>query len=339
MYATRTAPHHRPVACGRAGADPRVVATRDPLARALRAQRQSKYVAFRASFDPASPEAWCELVRDLVAMANTEGGALVLGLERDGSAVGLDPAAFHALDLASVTGRVREHTGHDLPQLALRRAEKDGRDLLAFVLQPAPVPIPFTKALDCGATPIAPGSVWVRRGARSVPATREDLRATIERRLEKERSAWAARLEQAIRIPASLRAPVGVGDVQQVTDPRAPAIRLVDRPDAPAYRLESPDALYPYRQKELIARLRDLLPEGTHVTAHTLMTINWAHKTRERPEWTYHPKFGSVQYNDAFARWIVEQVEEDPQFLEKAHRHWYVVRYGREPGSSSNPIS
>jgi hypothetical protein len=333
MYAGPT------VAAARASPDSGGVASRDHLARALRAVRPSKYVGFRRAFDPASDEAWCELVRDLVAMANTEGGALVLGLDRDGSAVGLEPAVFHALDLASVTTRVREHTGYDLPELELRRCEKDGRDLLAFVLEPVSVPVPFTKSLACGssdgrrAMPISPGSIYVRRGARSVPATRADLQAAIDRRLEQERSAWTARLEQAIRIPARVRVSPGVfGDVQQVTDPGAPAIRLVDEPDAPAYRLENPDALYPYRQKELIARLRELLPEGTPVSGHTILTINWAHKTRERPEWTYHPKFGSVQYNEAFARWIVEQVEKDPGFLEKAHRHWYAVRYGRSPG-------
>jgi hypothetical protein len=170
--------------------------------------------------------------------------------------------------------------------------------------------------------------VYVRRGGRSVPATHEDLASALGRRVDEERSAWTDRLRDVIRIPASVRISTGIGDVQQVTDPGAPAIRLVDQPDAPAYRLENPDALYPYRQKELIARLRELLPAGTRVNAHTLLTINWAHKTRERPEWTYHPKFGSVQYNEAFARWIVEQVEEDPEFLAKAHRHWYAVRYG-----------
>jgi hypothetical protein len=310
------------------------VATRDPLARALRAVRQSKLVALRASFDPTADEQWCELVRDLVAMANTDGGAIVLGLDPHGSAIGLEPAVFHTLDLASVTGRVKAYTGYDLTELTLRRCEKDGRPLLAFVIERAPVPIPFTKSLPCGsadgrrALPISPGAVYVRRGGRSVPATREDLASAVGRRLDEERSAWTDRLRDVIRIPASVRVSTGIGDVQQVTDPGAPAIRLVDQPDAPAYRLENPDALYPYRQKELIARLRELLPEGTMVNAHTLLTINWAHKTRERPEWTYHPKFGSVQYNDAFARWIVEQVEKDPEFLEKAHRHWYAVRYG-----------
>lgn len=325
--------------------DSAAVTTPDPLARALRAVRQSKHVALRAGFDPAAEEDWCGLVLDLVAMANTDGGALVLGLGPDGSTVGLEPAVFHALDRASVIARVKEHTRYDFPELTLRRCEKDGEALLAFVLERSLVPIPFTKAFACGAegrrraVTISPGAVYVRRGGRSVPAKREDLASAIRRRIDEERGAWRQRLRDFIRIPASVRVSAGIGDVQQVTDPGAPAIRLVDEPDAPAYRLENPDSVYPYRQKELIARLRELLPEGMKVTAHTLLTINWAHRTRERPEWTYHPKFGSVQYNEAFARWIVEQVEQDPQFLEKAHHHWYVVRYGKAPDRSGDPLS
>jgi len=294
-------------------------------------------VAFRASFDPTSDEQWCELVRDLVAMANTDGGALVLGLDDSGGPVGVDPSLVHALDRASVVARVRQQTGYELPELAVRRTEKGTRPLLAFVVERATVPIPFIRACmpsgARGTTEISAGSVYVRRGRRSVPATRADLQAAIERRLDEERRTWRNRVAEVIRIPASVRvssaAAKGVGDVHLVTDPAAPGIRIVDQPDVPAYRLENPDAVYPYRQKELIARLRELLPEGPPVNAHTLLTVNWAHGTRDRPEWTYHPKFGSVQYNEAFAQWIVEQVRRDPQFFEKAHRHWYAIRYGR----------
>jgi hypothetical protein len=319
---------HEPDSAGMAG-----MVTRDPLARALGATRQSKHVVFLAGFDPSSDVQWCELVRDLVAMANTDGGALVLGLDARGTAVGLDPATFHALDHASVTRRVSDLTGYGLPELSLRRSEKEGKELLAMVVERTPVPIPFVKSCVVGegrrSSPVSPGAVFVRRGGKSVPATRDDLEALVERRMEEERAAWRRRITDVVRIPARVRVSGGLGDVQQVTDPGAPAIRIVDQPDAPAYRMENPDAVYPYRQKELIARLRELLPEGTPVSGHTLLTINWAHRTRERPEWTYHPKFGSVQYNEAFARWIVEQVEKDPQFIEKAHRHWYAVRYGR----------
>jgi hypothetical protein len=328
------------------------MATRDHLDRALRAIRQSKHVAFRASFDPGSEEDWCELVRDLVALANTDGGAVVLGVDHAGAAVGLDPAVFHALDRAAVIERVRQHTGYEFPELDVRRTEKDARSLLALVVERAGVPIPFTRPCTTGSgrttSAIAAGSVWVRHGGKSAPATRADLAVAIARRLDEERRTWRQRVAEVIRVPASVRVSSvtgkGVGDVQQVTDPGAPGIRIVDQPDAPAYRLENPDAVYPYRQKELIARLRellsDLLPAGTAVTGHTLMTINWAHGTRERPEWTYHPKFGSVQYNEAFALWIVEQVERDPQFFDKAHRHWYAVRYPhRTPGDGPGALS
>jgi hypothetical protein len=314
------------------------MARRDPVVRALEAQRQSKHVVFRAAIDPTSDAQWCELVRDLVALANTDGGVLVLGVDRHGMPVGLDPAAFHALSRASVTERVRSHTGYDLPELSVRRLEKGGRALLAFIVERTHAPIPISKAgaaADGRASQLVAGAVYVRRGGRSVPATRSDMSAMIERRLDDERAAWRHRLLEMTRVPARLHVTETIGDVKQVTDPSAPAIRIVDQPDAPAYRMENPDAVYPYRQKELIARLRELLgellPEGTAVSAHTILSINWAHGTRERPEWTYHPKFGSVQYNEAFAQWIVDQVRKDPAFLEKAHRHWYVVRYGRPP--------
>ena len=73
-------------------------------------------------------------------------------------------------------------------------------------------------------------------------------RREIERRLDQERRSWRDRVSQIIRIPARVRVSAGIGDVQQVTDPGAPAIRIVDQPDAPAYHLETPDAVYPYRQ-------------------------------------------------------------------------------------------
>jgi len=41
----------------------------------LRAKRESKYVDFKRKFDPANPGEWCELIKDMVAMANS-GGAL-----------------------------------------------------------------------------------------------------------------------------------------------------------------------------------------------------------------------------------------------------------------------
>ncbi len=50
----------------------------------LKAKRESKYVEFKRSFDPASTGAWCELIKDIVAMANTGGGVILIGLDNGG---------------------------------------------------------------------------------------------------------------------------------------------------------------------------------------------------------------------------------------------------------------
>lgn len=39
----------------------------------LRAKRESKYVDFKRQFDPASAGEWCEIIKDVVAMANSGG--------------------------------------------------------------------------------------------------------------------------------------------------------------------------------------------------------------------------------------------------------------------------
>ena len=41
----------------------------DLVDRAIKAKRESKYVDFKSSFEPASTGEWCELVKDIVAMA------------------------------------------------------------------------------------------------------------------------------------------------------------------------------------------------------------------------------------------------------------------------------
>ena len=43
----------------------------DHIERARVAKRESKYLDFKERFDPGSLGEWCELLKDLVAMANS----------------------------------------------------------------------------------------------------------------------------------------------------------------------------------------------------------------------------------------------------------------------------
>lgn len=55
---------------------------------------------------PSSPAAWCELVKDIVACANSGGGVLVFGVNNDSSVCGGDLSAVKEMDPATITSKI-----------------------------------------------------------------------------------------------------------------------------------------------------------------------------------------------------------------------------------------
>ena len=79
--------------------------------KALNSKRESKTVEFKSEFDPTSRGAWCEILKDVVAMANSGGGAIVFGLEGGGRPSGVDIEGVLGLDPAEVVDQVFAYTG------------------------------------------------------------------------------------------------------------------------------------------------------------------------------------------------------------------------------------
>src|SRR5437588_10308492 len=77
------------------------------------AKNESKSVDFKSAFDPDCAADWCELLKDIVAMANSGGGTVLIGVADDGQCTGrlstfkiLQPAPAKTTDkIANSTGR------------------------------------------------------------------------------------------------------------------------------------------------------------------------------------------------------------------------------------------
>jgi predicted HTH transcriptional regulator len=54
------------------------------LESALQSSSESIRTEFKESFDISSPQEWCELIKDIVAIANTEGGVILIGVDNFG---------------------------------------------------------------------------------------------------------------------------------------------------------------------------------------------------------------------------------------------------------------
>ena len=75
----------------------------DYIAVALEAGTESAKVDFKRQFDPTSTPEWLELLKDIVALANSGGGAVVIGVADDGAPSQVDVSSLFAIDPAEVT--------------------------------------------------------------------------------------------------------------------------------------------------------------------------------------------------------------------------------------------
>lgn len=272
------------------------------LEQALAARRGSRRVALRMEFDPDSRESWRELIRDVAALANSGGGVTLIGKR---------------IEAFQVSETLREYADTDFADLEIVEATRDDKPVVALLVGEATTPIVFTNR------EIGKGVVYVRHGAKSVAATTQDLAAIIDRRVQMVRRSWLTAVKHVVQGSAIL--PLGVlpPEIRDSDSPEATPIRVVEDPNAPAFRLMDFDKSHPFRQKEVLAELRDRLP-GIALNAFDLLAVRKVFHIDDNADFSHQTKFGTRQYSPKFVEWLVAQGQKDPEFFQNVRR-----RFGR----------
>lgn len=291
----------------------------------LAAKRESKRLDFKRAFDPDSLSDWCEVLKDLAAMANSGGGHIIIGVNNDGSTPG-DPtvAKVLALDPAKLTDKMLSYTGTQFDHFAIIEGERAGQQVAVLSVGQASSPLVFSRpgtyALPDGKqrTAFSQGTIYVRHGAKSEPATTEDVSKLIERRLQTARREWMAGVRKVVTAPSGARIQVLPAGVRQSTSPDATPIRITDNPAAPEYRLVDPDVTHPWRQKELIGEINKKLPEGKRINQYHIRAIRVLYEIDAKAEFYHKGKFSSPQYSAALYEWLLQEYARDGQFFAKA---------------------
>jgi hypothetical protein len=296
----------------------------DAVGKALQAQRESKTVEFKSEFDPTLRGAWCEILKDIVAMANSGGGVIVFGLEEAGRPSGADIRAVLKLDLAEVSDKIHAYTGVHFADFEIIDAAKEGHQLAMLAIKTSESPIAFTKAgtYDAGGgkqkTAFSKGTVYFRHGAKSEPGTTADIAGAIERRLKAIRQEWLSGVRRVVQAPPGSQLSVLPPEIRDSNSPDATPIRIVDDPSAPAYRIVDPDQTHPLRQKELIAEVKKKIPENIVFNQFDAQAIRKTVPDANVPRYHHKPRFGSPQYSFDSVDWIVAQCQQDPTFFQQA---------------------
>jgi hypothetical protein len=304
-----------------------------PLERALARQRGSRSVAFREGFDPAERGEWCELVRDVVALANSGGGWLLVGIGSRGVPSGFDVTPILALHPAHISEHVQAFTGERFDDVEIVRAEKDGQRVAALRIGPARVAMVFERAGSYARsdgrqrTAFPAGTTYFRHGSRSVPGTTQDLQDFLDRRLEEIRKGWVQGVKKVVEAPAGAQVEVVPQEIVQSASPSAQPIRVTDDPDAPIYRVINPDANYPFRQKDVIAEVNRRLG-GAVVNQHTILSVRRVFAIEGDARYQYRSRFGTPQYSQEFIDWLIGEYQRDAEFFNAARRAYGQLRQG-----------
>jgi hypothetical protein len=293
--------------------------------KALTAKRESKTVDFKRTFDSESAGDWCELVKDIVAMSNSGGGSILIGVENDGSCPG-DSCVPKVLELdpATITDKLAKYTGIQLDSFSIESGERAGQQIAIMSIRSAAMPLIFEKpgtyALNDGKqkTAFGIGTLYVRHGAKSEPATSEDIARIIERQLQRIRKEWLSGVRKVVNAPTGSSVSILSPDVRQSESSEATPIRITKNLAAPEYRLVDPDITHPWRQKEVIAEVNRSVQEAHRINSFHILAVRHLYDVDNDPRFFHKSKFAAPQYSPAFASWLLEQYVSDNSFFEKA---------------------
>jgi hypothetical protein len=305
----------------------------DLVKKALSSKRESKSVEFKQAFDVASQGDWCELIKDIIALANSGGGIILIGVDNHGQPTGFNIKPIIEFDSANITNKIHKYTEVQFSEFEILEEEKEGHKVAVLIIPPVSIPIIFTKpgSYDIGAgkqkTAFGQGTVYFRHGAKSETGNTEDIRKAIERQLESIRKDWIRGVRKVVTAPRGSKVVVASGEVTESGSPNATPIRIVNDPTAPAYRKIDPDISHPYRTKDLIQILNDKLAGQIKLTTHDVLCIRRLFGCENNPSFCHKPTFSSMQFSEALINWIMQKYAADPSFFDKVRQECHEKRF------------
>ena len=310
------------------------------LRKAIEGKKETRFVDFKSAFDPTHTGECCEIIKDIVAMANSGGGVIVVGVTDKGSPSGSDLAPVRGLDNAHFGNLLHKYTESNFADVEIHEIARDQDMVVAIRVGPSETPLVFAQA---GAyadltkpgkqkTAFGKGTVFFRHGSKSEPGTTEDIHAFLDRLVDAARRDLMKNVQKAAAAPPGSTihvSPKLSGDVSA----DGLAVRLTTDPGVPVVGVLDYDKTHPYRQKDLVAAVQKLLPKGAPFGAYDVQAIRIVNSVPDGGPFCHRFAFGGRQYSNSFAVWIVERWEDDHDFFTKTRAAYleYTKSMGRGP--------
>jgi hypothetical protein len=299
------------------------------LESAANVKKENKQVDFKALFDPTITHEWCQIIKDILAMANTGGGIILFGVDDDGKPVkGFEKSIILNIDPATISDKIFSYTGEHFSDIRIVEVVRQGVSVPAFLIDSALTPIVFTKP---GADVLegnkqrpafVRGSVYFRHGAKSEPGNTNDIRAALEKALNRTKKSWfeGVRKISNIKDGDEIIVQKGIVASQSKIIQHIP-VRIVSDKGAQSFRPDNAAELWPHRSKEIVKKVNEALPEGIKISTHDVLCIKKQYGINEdtKPDLVYRPyKEIAPRYSEAFVEWILKLLQDNQNIFTEA---------------------
>jgi hypothetical protein len=303
------------------------------MERARTASSESKYLDFKREFDIGSTEAWCNVIKDVIAMANSGGGIVVFGLENDGTSCVLDHAALLAYDTADITNKISKYTNYQFSEIEVVEVARRGKTHAAFLVSATDVPIVFTKPGEYETadkkkkSAFTQGTIYFRHGSKSEPGNRDDLARWREREIERARRTWMTGIRKVVETGPDET--VTVISSTAMSPKYGSIVKAAVTSDPTAVRVAPSNAeeIWPYRQVDVIREVNKRLGEKVLNSFDITCLKSNLEIFKKHPEYAYKPhSMTSPQYSDAFVEWLIDQYKKNKNFFKKVREEFSASR-------------
>jgi hypothetical protein len=278
-------------------------------------------------FDASCDASWSELIRAIVATANS-GGGIVLVQWDDGARAVSDQLSITA---EVVTDHLARFIDSPFDDITVRVPAAASGGVEIFV-GPAEFPIGLSKevsaaivdGLEGKEATFGAGQFYFRHGNQVAVGTSADLRAFFARKLRQLQHQWLRDIRQAFAraVGSSGDADVALNDSwidgEESESDNLQPVRIVEDPSAPALQPQHVDRLYPWRQRDLVDELNRRLGRR-ELTTYDVQAVRRQHDLDARPDFVFHLPGAGRRYSPAIADWLMAQYAIDPEFFRKAH--------------------
>jgi hypothetical protein len=297
------------------------------------------------TFDSASQRDWCELIRDVVAAANSGGGTILVHSLPNRRTPETDLGEVRSLNVESLTQRIHDFTGSSFKNVVAQPVDRPGTHAVRIAVGPSLMPIGFANAgsyLEPGDPEkhievFPAGSFYFRHGERSEPGTEVDLRNFFERLLRRVRRQWLRGIRRVVSMPTDslLQTDFYRGRDLPCSTPRQQPdlqpVRIVDDPNAPALQPQDVDRLYPCRLKDVVAEFNQRVGRRA-LTTYDIQAVRRQHRLDDRHDFVFHLFGAGRRYSAAMIDWLSSEWEREPDFFRKARAaDQQVLRRRRKP--------